>query len=544
MSLDLEQKSIFDICRGTLDFLSETSGNYYFFLDFTAEKIFFSQNIRKSYALPQDEAGFCSPADWEQIICPWDLPEQKRLFRSLQEDPPRRFRTEYRAVNLVGDVVWVSCQGEVHQDEAGRHRWMIGTISEDDSDKRADRFTGALNMDSLKAELDRLLAEEADGFLLLVGVDDLKSINLKRGRAFGDTVLKEVVRSLEAVTRGSRRIYRVNGDCFAVTLPGVDREGAAGIFRQALQRLENRCTLSGGCVPFREYLVPDSVTLYQYAENTLDRAKSQGKNRLLFFSADDYEQNLAALELNEELKKSVQAGFQGFSLVFQPQIRSGSYTLYGAEALLRYTSPRRGSISPTEFIPILEQTELICPVGTWVLDGALAQCRRWRTVFPEFHISVNVSYTQLCQDGIVQDVLDALERSGLPGRALTLEITEIMQLLDYPHINDLFLQWKAHGIQISVDDFGTGYSSLGRLKELAVDEIKIDRCFVNNIQHSVYNYRLLGNMRELADSCQIRVCCEGVETEEELSILEDLHPTLLQGFLFSRPCTPEELESL
>src|SRR5699024_8542847 len=111
-----------------------------------------------------------------------------------------------------------------------------------------------------------------------------------------------------------------------------------------------------------------------------------------------------------------------------------------------------------------------------------------------------------------------------------------------PHINELFLQWKNSGIEISVDDFGTGYSSLGRLKELEIDEIKIDRCFVNNIQHSVYNYRLLGNMLELADSCQIRVCCEGVETEDELAALEELHPALLQGFLFSKPCAPRELE--
>ena len=161
--------------------------------------------------------------------------------------------------------------------------------------------------------------------------------------------------------------------------------------------------------------IPDAEMLYQYAENTLDHAKAQGKNRLLFFSADDYEREIAALELKEELTKSVQAGFQGFSLAYQPQVLSATYQIYGAEALLRYTSPRRGSVPPSEFVPILEQSKLICPVGIWILDTALKQCRLWREAAPDFHISINVSYTQLCEADIVQKVLDAVNRSGLPG---------------------------------------------------------------------------------------------------------------------------------
>ena len=527
----------------TLDFLVKTGGGYYFFLEFKDRRIYFSNNIHTLCDVVRDGETSGTLEDCLRVLYPWDVPDLRTQYRALADGRQKEMSAEFRLITRTGDVVRVSCQGHVQSDGQNR-RWMIGSLTEISSVSKAGQFSGSQNMDYLKEETDLMLRREEDGFLLLVGVDDLKSINLKKGRKFGDTVLHNVAQSLEAATAGERRIYRVNGDCFAINLPGADRDQAAAVFQHAQQRLEAQCTPSGGCVPFREYMVPDGATLYQYAENTLDRAKAQGKNRLLFFSADDYEKNLAALELAEDLKKSIQEGFQGFSLAYQPQIRSGSYTLYGAEALLRYTSPRRGIVSPVEFVPILEQTELICSVGIWVLDAALAQCRQWRTAFPDFHISVNVSYTQLCRDGVVQDVLDALDRSGLPGSALTLEITESMQLLDYPHINDLFLQWKAQGIEISVNDFGTGYSSLGRLKELEVDEIKIDRCFVNNIQCSAYNYRLLGNMLELADSCQIRVCCEGVESEEELTALEELHPALLQGFLFSPPCTPQELESL
>lgn len=154
-----------------------------------------------------------------------------------------------------------------------------------------------------------------------------------------------------------------------------------------------------------------------------------------------------------------------------------------------------------------------------------------------------MSYSQLRKSTVKQDVLNALRRCGLPGSALTIEVTESMELLNYPDLNQIFRQWKTHGIFISVDDFGTGYSSLSRLKEMDIDEIKIDRCFVNNIQKSVYNQRLLNNIVELADGCQIHVCCEGVETAEELALLEKLQPSLYQGFLFARPCSEKEFSA-
>ena len=161
---------------------------------------------------------------------------------------------------------------------------------------------------------------------------------------------------------------------------------------------------------------------------------------------------------------------------------------------------------------------------------------------PGLHVSVNMSYVQLTQESIEEDVLEVLHSSGLPGDALTIEVTESMQLQDYPYLNKIFHRWKEVGIEISVDDFGTGYSSLGRLKNMEVNEIKIDRSFVTNIQKSAYNYRLLSNIIELANGSQIRVCCEGVETVEELEVLRQLKPELVQGFLLAKPCPEDEFE--
>ena len=336
------------------------------------------------------------------------------------------------------------------------------------------------------------------------------------------------------------RPFRNSHSSFCTLATGVDKEAVEVFFHTLQQEMQPQCTLSGGCVSLQEFQVPDSDLLVHYASSALDTAKLDGKNQLLFFNPEDYERRLAAIELQAELEAAVKEDFSGFSLQYQPQVRSETFELTGAEALIRFHSPRRGMVLPSEFIPILERSGLIIPVGQWVLHTALAQCRVWRQQLPTFRVSVNVSYVQLRRPEIQAEVLSALWESGLPGNALTIEVTEGMELQEYGYLNTIFNAWKKEGVEISVDDFGTGYSSLGWLKKLAIDEIKIDRCFVSGIQHSAYNMQLLSNIIEVAKSGFLRVCCEGVETSEELAVLEPLQPTLYQGFFFSSPLLPEE----
>ncbi len=527
-----------------LNFLSESSDSYFFIWDILEQRLYFSENIGEKYDLPKTAGSFCRLEDWKRLIYPQDLPGIENDLEKIFSGEITEHNLEYRIFDRQGNVVWINCRGKVQQDEQGRPEYMIGRVSDLLARWKTDSLTGAFHMEILKEDVEKNLQQNQDGYLLLVGVDNLKDINLQGGRECGDRTLKQVAASLEDASSGIHRVYRSNGDCFAVILPGADCRDVVRIFQDVQKRLQQRCTISGGAVPLREYSVPDGATIYQYAETSLDYAKKQGKNTLWFFSAEDYEKDLEALELKEEMKKSVENGFSGFSLHYQPLIHSQGYGIHGAEALLRYTSPRRGDVPTGEFIPVLEQTKFMGQVGLWVMDQALEQCRKWRNFFPDFCISVNITYDQLCQESITYKMLEILWKHDLPGNALTVEITESMQLLDYPYINDIFRQWKRHGIRISVDDFGTGYSSLGRLKEMDVDEIKIDRCFVSNIQQSAYNFRLLGNVIELAKGSGIRVCCEGVETQEELAVLEDLGPDLLQGFLFSRPCPPQQFEEL
>ena len=523
--------------------LESTGSDYLFLWDLHSGAIHISGNVQKQYPIQLDDNNTCTIEDWYRIVYAKDLPALRRSLEQLSTGAITRYSQEYRVIDRKGNRVWVTCRGECRLDKQGTPVSLIGRISDMSLKGRVDLLTGAFSGNELTDAIDRLIREKKQGFLLLIGVDNLKHVNLRHGREYGNHILKQTVDILEELIGPDNRIYRVNGDCFAVNLAGTNREAVEELYRALQDQLADFCTISAGAVAYHEHPEADAGRLYQYAEDSLDKAKRQGKNKLAFFSEEDYAARLSTIELQEELEHSVQKGFAGFSLRYQPQLRAGNYDLFGAEALLRYQSARQGAVEPSKFIPVLEQSGLIRPVGLWILRTALEQCRKWRAVAPDLHISVNMSYVQLDQEDIAQQVLDTLRQSGLPGEALTLEVTESMQLQDYLRFNKLFYQWKQAGIEISVDDFGTGYSSLGYLKNLDIEEIKIDRCFVRGIQHSAYNYRLLSNMLELARSSQIRVCCEGVETQDELEALEELKPDSLQGFLFNRPLTSAEFEN-
>lgn len=542
MSKKTEENQTADTYRRILSFCNESSDDYFFLLKITSGELYFFGKIAQYYNILQHNAEFCTLEDWYNIVYPPDLPDLQKELQMIADGIQQIHNKEYRIINKAGNIVWINCRGKTVLDKSGNPDLFIGRISDTILQSKTDQLTGTFAMDSLKEETDAILKSGTHGYLLLVGVDDLKAINLKNGREYGDETLKRVAEALEYAVNGKYRIYRSDGDCFAVNAINSDCLEIQNIFSLLQKRIKAYCTVSGGCVPFQTYKVPDADTLYQYAENTLDNAKLNGKNTLLFFSAQDYEKALATLQLQEELRNSIKNNFSGFSLCYQPQVEITTYQLHGAEALLRYRSPVKGSIPPSICVPILEQTRLICPIGMWILKTALNQCKIWRKTVPDFRISVNMSYIQLLEDGITEKVLNAVFNSGVPASALTIELTESMQLFDYPAINTIFHQWKQAGIQISIDDFGTGYSSLSRLKEMEINEIKIDRIFISSIQNSLYNYRLLSNMLELADSNQITVCCEGIETEGELAVLEELRPALLQGFLFSQPCDTATFE--
>lgn len=527
--------------RKLIGSLDQTTDGYFYIYDISGDCLYFTEKIREKFPLPDSGDGGIRLRDWEQIVCPRDRRQLEADMERIRTGDGQAHDMEYRLVDRQGNLVWIKCRGTLQPDSTGCPSVLFGSVCEMASDHSVDSLTGLWNYDKFMDDMGKCL-NQSDGCLMVLGIDDFKHINVKNGRTYGNYILKQTAEILEEAGEYPLRLYRLAGDCFAVIFPKKTREEVQEFYAAVKERLEQYCTLSAGVAVYEKAGGMDGGSVYQHAENALDQAKKEGKNTLIFFSSDHYQKNLDQIQLLDEIKQSVAEGFRGFYLCYQPQIDSRSFELYGAEALLRYESAERGAVGPGEFIPLLEQSGLICEVGLWALKTAAAQCVKWRRTLPGFHISVNISYVQLRRDEIGDDVLNILRETDLPGDALTLEVTESMQLQDYSYYNKIFYDWKRRGIQIAIDDFGTGYSSLSYLKSIDIDETKIDRCFVTRIQKNAYNYKLLDNMIQLAHSAQIRVCCEGVETEDELMALKKLNPDVLQGYLFAKPCKKEEFE--
>ncbi len=526
--------------RSILHGLNESTDEYLYVRDLRDGLYYFYGGLEKKY----DVKPICTVSDWGKIVYPSDLPALESDLESILSGKSSLHCMDYRIFDRDGNKVWINCRGTVQYDENKNPVAFIGRVSDTIYKHKVDSLTGVFNKNKMSEILTEVLEKKSEGTLITIAVDNLKDINIQYGRKFGDKLLKKLAEILEDVSCDPYHVGRLDGDTFGIRVDTANTDEVKAVFEQIQLGIKEYCTVSGGAVAYNDLLLNDTETLYQYAEMALDNSKKNGKNMLSFFSISDYTNHVKELELIEELQYSVKHNFEGFSLNFQPQVGSGKYSLFGAEALVRFESPKRGRVFPDEFIPILEYTGLIRPVGIWILKTALAHCKKWRESIPDFHISVNMSYVQLKQEGITEAVLEELYYSGLPGNALTLEVTEGMQLQEFEYFNKIFYKWKKAGIEISVDDFGTGYSNLSYLKSLNFDEIKIDRCFVSGVQHSEYNYRLISNMVELAKSSNIRICFEGVELEDELKVLEDLRPDIYQGYLFAKPCEDEQFEQL
>lgn len=259
-------------------------------------------------------------------------------------------------------------------------------------------------------------------------------------------------------------------------------------------------------------------------------------------NAEELKQIYAESTLVEELKNSIANNFTGFVVYYQPRIDLKTCKIQGVEALLRYQSQNGEMILPQRFMPLLERTGMISQVDKWVLQTALLQCKKWRTYLPELQMHINISMMHMKQKDIWEQILEVLEYLEIPGEILTLELAENIHMKDYQSFNHIFSKLRKKGVRVAIDDFETGYSSLNYLKHIYIDEIAVDRKVITGIESNAYYYRLLGNFIELAHNANIRVCCKGVETEAGLRTLKELHPDVLQGYLFGKPLRVEDFE--
>ena len=447
-----------------LQFLNETTNDSFLLWDMEKDIVYFSRQLSvlegQEHRDGVPENIYAYDLDLiRAVVYKSDMTKVEHAIRHVTRGVGERMDVNFRYVDAHGKKFWVNCRGNVLNEGGQEQPLMIGCLSRRVLSERIDMLTGLMNYNKMLENVQKGVDKGKRGHLLIVGIDDFREINQRMGRDYGNHVLKTTANIIDELKDEKSSVYRMDGDHFGIDLTGCSKRETVEFFQHLQSRMESLCEFSGGavCYPYNEK-EKDVGALVSYAENSLQRSKKNGKNRLSFFSSDDYKDNASRLELQKELRESIRNNFEGFELYYQPQVASNGYQLKGAEALLRYHSRKRGFMSPVVFIPLLEQTEMIIPVGQWVMKQAFAQCAKWRRKYGEFNISINISYIQLKDRSIIQKVIDAAKEADLPGNAITLEVTESMQLQDYNYFNSMFYYWKEKGMQISIDDFGTGYS--------------------------------------------------------------------------------------
>jgi len=450
-------------------------------------------------------------------------------------------------------------------DEQGNVRERVALFSDITKKKEAeeqvwrqanfDDLTGLPNRSMFRDRLDFEIRKAArNGFafaLLFIDLDRFKEVNDTLGHEAGDRLLVEAAQRIASSVRESDTVARLGGDEFTVILS--DLPGNAHVENMAttiIQKLaepfhlgKERAYVSGSIgITLYPSDAEQSSELLKNADQAMYVAKGLGKNRFAYFTPELQEAALERMKLTGELRTALPNG--ELQLAFQPIVAIETNAIVKAEALLRWTNPRRGAVSPTEFIPLAEETGLIHEIGDWVFREAARWAKRWQNLRENFQVSLNVSPVQLMVQSGGHSWPDHLRELGLSGRSIVVEITEGVLLNASEAVAERLAHLRNAGIQIAIDDFGTGYSALGYLKKFDIDYLKIDRSFISGIETDSDDLALSMAIVAMAHSLSMEVVAEGVETQGQQAILPSIRCDYAQGYLYARPLSPDEFERL
>ncbi len=422
-----------------------------------------------------------------------------------------------------------------------------------------DALTGLHNRRRCERTLDRYIKEssgsEDGGALILVNIDDFKAINEGIGHSYGDLLLKQVAQDLLKLPGIENNCYRLEGDTFAILLTNlqiyllndiVEEIRAMFVRPWYLKGEDYYCNMCLAVVRYPED-AETAAEMFVKADVAMSDAKRSGKNRISHYNDSVEMTDIRRTDMERCLREAVENDYEEFVVYYQPvtDIRDGMDKCKGAEALLRWDSKELGMVSPSDFIPMAEYLGLIGRIGAYVMAEACRSLRYWNDYgHPEFRVSINLSMFQILQSDIVDTIARVLRETGVLPANVTLDVTEAMSVTDLGRMKRVLFEIRRLGVKVALDDFGIGNSSLNHIRELPIDQIKIDTSFVRDIQEDKYSAAFVRLVAELAHTIGLTTTVEGVETEEQLKELREIGTEFIQGYYFGKPMKKSEFEEL
>lgn len=575
---DDEMRAQFDELSSTQNFLASAEERYRLVLDSTNDAIwdidvknftiFFSEKWYE--LLGYNEKDFDGHLiSWRRYAHPDDLPKIINTIRDNLAGKTSFFKCEFRIKTAKGDYKWIRTRGKTLYNSQGEPYRIIGShmditeLKDYESELQYiayhDPLTGLYNRlylyETAGTRLSHMKLDDSNTMLdamMFIDIDNFKFINDTLGHSFGDKFLLEAAMRLLTLTKYNYELYRLSGDEFVFYMKNVsDKQEIELYANKIMDSFSEPFSIDGNnisaSVSIGISLYPldgkDVDSLLRYADMAMYKVKQRGKKGYCFFNTLIKDEIQARVNIEMHLKKALENN--EFILHYQPQIDVETKQIIGFEALVRWLSPEMGLVPPLKFIHIAEETGFIVPLGEWILRTS---CQFCKTINSErntnYKISVNISVMQILQDNFNEMVEKALIDTGLSPNLLELEITESIIMESPELIVGKLKALREKGISVALDDFGTGYSSLAYLKSIPITTLKIDKLFIDDISSDDSNTTLTDSIISLGHKIGLTIVAEGVETTDQLKYLENNKCDMIQGYLFSKPLPPEDIDKI
>lgn len=512
--------------------------------------------------LPENET--LSLSTWEASIYPQDKRQFEYFLESFRQNPDAYRQIQFRVVSMVGDIHWIFCRGKGILDQnrqifriSGFYTDVSERIKAEEAINRLayyDVLTGLPNRSMLFVNLDRLLREQDSslirGALIYLDLDDFKTINDTKGHSVGDQILVSIARDLEEGIHCDS-IARIGGDEFVIIKKDFDANQVNNFSKDIINLIRTPRVINGyefnlSCSIGIAIFPEDGTevdTLLMKADNAMYQAKAFGKDQFKFYEQSMNDHMVKKMEMQKDMRQGISNN--EFVLYYQPQVEIDTGKIIGVEALVRWQHPIQGLLPPISFIGLSEETGLIIPLGEYVLKTACKQSVEWeKAEYKNIFMSVNISAKQINKKNIVQDILRIVDETNMNPELLILEITESIAMEDIDHTIKVMESLIDKGIKFSLDDFGTGYSSLNYLKNIPINQLKIDKHFVQSLKKQNFEDVVVKAIIEIAHTRNLVVVAEGIETIEQKESMVKYNCDLAQGYYYSRPIPNGEVEKI